>query len=66
LTSRIEAMSGIVASRNGSIARPTRATTAVAMTTARTTSRPLQPRRVKAISASTTAMTSLVVGLRRR
>jgi len=59
-------MSGIVARRYGTNARPIRAAAADATMTPRMTSGPVQPRTPKATRASAKAMTSLVVGLRRR
>jgi hypothetical protein len=66
LTSRIDAISGMVASANLTSGRPSRAIAAEAMTRARIATGPVHSRTAKAIAAEANATTSFVAGLRRR
>ena len=65
-TRRIEMTSGIVASANFTIGRPSRATPEVTRTRASIATGPVHSRTANAIAAVAKAMTSLVAGLRRR
>jgi hypothetical protein len=66
LTSRIDAISGIVARANLTSGRPRRAIAAEATTSARIATGPVHSRTAKAIAAEANATTSFVAGLRRR
>jgi hypothetical protein len=66
LTSRIDAISGIVARANLTRGRPRRAIAAEATTSARIATGPVHSRTANAIAADANAMTSFVAGLRRR